>query len=242
MAPDALDAFDELCEAFRPYPDARVVLVRDPGRDVFTGMVGSYGKVRGAPHVLAIIAHDDPRAYLHAGYTGEAAILEATSLGLDTCWVAGFFDGDTARSLVRTEPGELVVAVSPLGHAAATASGAERTFVSLAGSRRRKPLRTIARDIGPQWPEWALGAVEAARVAPSAMNRQPWRFRLEGGSLVISMDRASRHPVVRKEIDCGIAMLHAEVAARAHGCEGHWEELGRSPDLARWVPEGRADG
>ena len=234
-APEQLTSVQAVCERFRPHTDARVALVEQPGCDVFTGAIGSYGKVTGAPHLLAVIAGDGARSALHAGYTGEAAVLEATAAGLDTCWVAGFFDRDVARSVVELEAGERIVAVSPLGRAPARKSGTERTFVALAGSRQRKPLRTIAKDVSPRWPEWALGAVEAARVAPSAMNRQPWRFRFEDGALILAMDSAGQLPVVRKELDCGIAMLHAEVAARAYGMDGAWEELEDGLDLARWI-------
>lgn len=234
---EALAALDRVCQGFRPYPDARAVLVRTPSVDIFTGAVGSYGKVVGAPHVLAFIANESsPASALHLGYTGEAVVLEATAQGLDTCWVAGFFDRGAASQLVELAPEERIAAVSPVGHTAVKRSSTERTMSALARSKQRKPLRTIAKDASLEWPQWALGAIEAARVAPSAMNRQPWRFRLEDGSLVLSMDSNRQIPVVRKELDCGIAMLHAEVAAHAHGVQGRWVEAREGRDLARFTP------
>ena len=87
-----LDAMDECCRRFRPYSDARVVLVRAPEVDVFTGIVGAYGRVTGAPHLLVFIADErEPFADQHVGFTGEGVVLEATRLGLDTCWIGGFF-------------------------------------------------------------------------------------------------------------------------------------------------------
>ncbi|HHY93759.1 MAG TPA: nitroreductase, partial [Firmicutes bacterium] len=34
------------------------------------------------------------------GYTGEAVVLEATALGLATCWVGGFFRPEVAARLL----------------------------------------------------------------------------------------------------------------------------------------------
>lgn len=240
-SPETLDALARVCRGFLPFADARVVLVRTPTVDIFTGAVGSYGKVVGSPHILALIADEtSPASALHLGYTGEAAVLEATAQGLDTCWVAGFFDRSVAAQLLDLAPGERIAAVSPVGHAVVKRSSTEHTMSALARSKQRKPLRAIAKGADLDWPQWALGAVEAARVAPSAMNRQPWRFRLENGSLVLSMDSNRQIPVVRRELDCGIAMLHAELAARAHGAVGRWVESREGLDLARFTPEADA--
>ena len=235
----ALDEMGRLCEEFRPYPDARVALVREPGAALFTGIVGSYGKVTGAPHALAVIAREDsPAALCHAGYTGEALILEATSFGLDTCWVGGFFDRRKASALIPHDQDERILAVSPLGHALGSDTARERLMRALAGAHRRKPVSELAPGAEGQWPAWALAAVEAARTAPSAMNRQPWRFRLEGGALVVSRDSAIEVPRVTKALDCGIAMLHAEVGALAAGARGSWYDCDADGlDVARYVPE-----
>jgi hypothetical protein len=68
------------------------------------------------------------------------------------------------------------------------------------------------------------------------MNRQPWRFRIEGGALVVAY-AGSDTPRTSKRLDCGIAMVHAELGAASEGAFGRWELLvGR--DVARFVPEG----
>ena len=236
---EAFEAMHSACERFRPYPDARVVSVREPAVDIFRGAIGNYGKVKGAPHVLVFIGDEhDPFADQHLGYTGEGIVLEAAALGLDTCWVAGFFDPKAAAELVTLAPGERIYAVSPLGHSPETMGLAERGMRGMAGAHKRKALVTIAPDAGEaaRWPQWALAAVETARLAPSAVNRQPWRFRLEGGALVIAKDGASEMPKVTKRLDCGIAMLHAEIGALASGVAGEWTDLADGLDVARFVP------
>lgn len=234
---DVLNTLDEVCEGFHPFGDARVVLVREPGDGVFHGIVGAYGRVSGAPHVLLVVADErTAHAHAHAGYTGEAAILAATALGLDTCWIGGFFRPAYVRRLVTLEQGERVVAVSPVGHATGALGVSERMLRGAAGSRGRKPLEEIAPGIDETWPEWARAAAETVRIGPSAMNRQPWRLRMEEGSLVVSRDAPREVPRVTRALDCGIAMLHAELGAYREGVRGRWVDASAALDVARFEP------
>jgi len=234
---ESLERIGALCDTWRPHLDARVALVKQPAVDVFTGVLGSYGKVAGAPHVLVFIGNEQADfADQHVGYTGEAIVLEATLLGLATCWVGGFFSPKKVAGVVELAPGERVYAVSPLGHARANDSLSERTMAGLAGARRRKSVAELAPGIDAGgWPDWAVAAVETARLAPSAVNRQPWRFRFEGGGLIVAKDNALETPKVTKRLDVGIAMLHLELAAEAHGVAGLWTDLAGS-DVARFEP------
>ena len=86
---DSLTALERVCREFTPYPHARACLVSALTEGIFRGIIGGYGKVSGAPAFIAFIG--DMRASSvqeEVGYTGEGIILEATALGLNTCWVA----------------------------------------------------------------------------------------------------------------------------------------------------------
>ena len=81
--------------------------------------------------------------------------------------------------------------------------------------------------------DWIPLALEAARLAPSAVNRQPWRFHPEPGSITVSVDTLKDSFHIAKRLDCGIAMLHLEVAVRHRGKDGRWEFLD-APRVARF--------
>lgn len=233
-----LHAIENLCQRFRPYSDARVELVTDPAIDIFRGIVGGYGKVVGAPHALLFVSDARaPFANQHLGYTGEAIVLEATTRSLDTCWVGGFFDPKQAASMVDLADGERIIAASPLGTAVGRKTSTERTMSGMAGSDNRKPVDAIAPDGTAGWPAWAIGALETARLAPSAVNRQPWRFRWDSDALVVSVNSRLETPKVTKRLDCGIAMLHIEIAALSYGVTGAWEDMSSGLDVARFVPD-----
>lgn len=235
VAPADLAGLAALCETFRPFPEARAVLIPEAPPSLFFGIVGSYGRVSGAPSALAFVAGEGPHAGERCGYTGEGLVLEATARGLATCWVGGSFSRSKVAGIVELEAGETVRCVTPVGHALPRPPARERVIFGAGKEKRRRALEELAPG-AESWPAWARAGVEAARLAPSAMHRQPWRFALEDGAVRISA-AGTPTPVVGLRLDCGIAMLHFELAARAAGCDGAWEPL-EGADVARWVAEG----
>jgi nitroreductase len=257
----AIEALRRHCDEFRPFPDARAVLIPDAPPDLyrrrrddpssmgavgdaFVGIVGSYGRITGAPSAIAFVASASSlgtggrsvSGEAQLGYTGQGAVLEATALGLDTCWVGGFFSPGTTKALIGGTSGEVVLAVTPVGHAQARLSGRERHFFRMGRPKKRLQLSDIAPSSATgDWPEWALAGLRTTRSAPSAVNRQPWRFRLDDRGVVIACDAPDRGGISRR-IDCGIAMLHFELGALHAGARGSWEhtDLRGDLDVARW--------
>jgi Putative TM nitroreductase len=233
---DKLARLARVCREFQPFPEARSELVLTSPEDVFKGLIGSYGRVNGAPAYIAFIGDMGSfRVQEATGYTGEGIILEATAMGLATCWVGGFFRPECVRSHIPIKKDEAVLSITPVGYAPPEKSGQEKIMSMLVRSRRRKPLSALVK--GSIEAPWMAQALEAARLAPSARNRQPWRFRIEKGAVVIAADSAFRSSTISRRLDCGIAMLHFELGALAGGVTGNWEIL-RMPDVARFVYPG----
>jgi hypothetical protein len=235
MVAEHLEAF---CRGYAPFAGARTVLLADAPPQIFTGwLLGVYGKVI-APSALVFVG--DRRlsdAAARAGYTGQAAVLEATALGLGTCWIGGGVRRSRVASLLGLERHEHVYSISALGYALDRATMGERATAGMARAHKRRPLEVIAPG-SAAWPEWARAGVQLARSAPSATNRQPWRFaRMDDGSVRLSF-KGPDTPMISKRLDCGIAMLHFELGAREAGGAGAWELLsGRH--VARWRPRRR---
>ncbi|HWR88811.1 MAG TPA: nitroreductase family protein [Dissulfurispiraceae bacterium] len=218
-------ALERVCRDFVPFPEARAILVGMPPDDVLRGAVGTYGKIKGAPAFIAFVGSmDSAHVQETTGYTGEGIVLEATALQLDTCWVGGFFRPEAAAEAVGITRPEHVLAVCPIGYARNDWSLEERIMTGFGRSHRRKPLEEIVTGLPEvQWPPWVKPAVEAARLAPSAVNRQPWRFHIGDQSITVSVDNLKDSYKISKRLDCGIAMLHIETACRTGGVGGTWE-------------------
>ena len=59
----------------------------------------------------------------------------------------------------------------------------------------------------------------------------------KAGALILAKDGPIETPKASKRLDIGIAMLHAELAAEAHGVTGRWTDLSGA-DVARFDPVG----
>ena len=223
------------CTEFRPFSDVRVVLIEDEHLDAFSKVRGGYGHITNPAAMLVFVGSNKALdASLHAGYVGEAAILEATSLGLDTCWTHRFFSPSKLSHYLTLELGERIFAATPIGKAVETPTVGERLAASLFKSRHRKPIETLAT---PDCLAFSGGMyvpmIEAVRLAPSPMNRQIWRFGLEKKRVILSTADAPEIAGLSKRVDCGIAMLHFEIAAQACGLRGRWIPAS-PPAVAEW--------
>jgi nitroreductase len=233
-----LSSISSICAEFKPFRYARGVVVKEAPDTVFKGAIGPYGKIKGAPSFCAFIGDmDSPNVYEQVGYTGEGIILEAEALNLASCWVAGFFRPKVVTSLVKISESERVVAVTPIGYAAKHHSLEERAMTGFGMTHRRKPLSGLVTGLKEsEWPQWIKLALEAARLAPSAVNRQPWKFQVEPNSITVSINTNGPEYGLSKRLCCGIAMLHIEVAALSHGVSGKWEFLD-PPMVARFTTD-----
>ena len=193
---------------------------------VLTSIVGAYGLVQNPPHLLVgVLPEESEIARLDLGYVLEQAVLEATRLGLGTCWVTGTYSAGRAGDAVGLSAGEVAAAVCALGYPTESGWGRlhSHTVRRLARGHRRKPLSGIvfSGSWGEPWsPDDAapelVAALEHARLAPSAANLQPWRFIVKPDYVTLALVRPA-------PIDGGIVMAHLALASAALGRAGRWE-------------------
>ena len=237
LKPKLLNSIRTISRKFQPFPDARAVLVTKSPDKVFRGAIGSYGKIKGATAFIAFIGDmDSNTVHEHVGYTGEGIILEAEAMGLNTCWVGGLFKPKVVESLVTLEEEERVLAISPIGFAPERLSFEEKVMAGFGLTYRRKPLSKLVIGLKQsEWPEWMKLALEAARLAPSRVNRQPWRFHVEKDSIAVAASNTNMeiNAVTSERLCCGIAMLHIELAALHCGISGSWSHY-NPPLVARF--------
>jgi hypothetical protein len=130
---------------------------------------------------------------------------------------------------IDLEDGEQIMGLTPIGY---SKDESDRVGDSSKPYRRKDLAKLIlSEDINSQ--EWIKSALEAARIAPSAANRQPWRFDITDDSIAISSNSRRQDFKVSRRLDCGIAMLHLELGALSKGVQGTWEFL-EHPEVARY--------
>lgn len=167
----------------------------------FTG-VFAYGKFSGVENYFVMAGEKEAGFDERVGYYGEQLVLLSQQLGLNTCWA-----GLSYRKIPGTfelGPGEKVACYIALGYG--TSPGAAHKIKS--------PEQVSG--INDSSPQWFRNGVEAALLAPTAVNQQKFHFELldqhaNGKHLV----RASRKfsMIGYTEMDLGIAKLHFEIGA-----------------------------
>lgn len=177
-------------------PGARLELVNVP-ESAFTGTLLGMRRITGCTLAgCLILSGGEPNARLNAGILGEAFVLEATAMGLGTCWVTGSFRKKDIA--VKTAPGEALLCVIAVGIPSAP--------LAAPAARHRKAPEQLCRGAWREWPEQLLQAAALVHEAPSAMNMQPWTLWVgtEGEFVLDTSDRAM--------LDAGIGLCHTELA------------------------------
>jgi len=161
----------------------------------FSGMMARYSKFKNVRNYVALIGKKDDAALEEkCGYYGEKIVLAAQQLGLNTCWVGISYN--KGKSAAAVLPGQKLLLVISLGYG-------ETGGVN----HKVKPIEKLCKCNGPM-PPWFRGGVEAAQLAPTAINQQKFFFVLDGNKV-----KASTRPGFYVKVDLGIAKYHFEIGA-----------------------------
>ncbi|HWT26408.1 MAG TPA: nitroreductase family protein [Mobilitalea sp.] len=173
------------------------------GGEAFQGLSRSYGMFHGVSSFIALVGKVTENLNEVVGYYGELLVLEATKLGLGTCWVAGTFDRKHCPCIVKE--GESLVCVITVGNVEVDLSFREKAIHALTHSKRRPIEYFYTSDTTP--PDWFMEVVKSVQKAPSSANSQPVHVTYKSGTITISINNPNPHQL----IDLGIAKSHLEL-------------------------------
>lgn len=172
-------------------------LVTNESKAFASGMA-KYGKFSGISNYIAMVCKKGDDTML--GFYGEKVVLLAQTLGLNTCWVGLTFKKQPDQYEVRD--GEHLVCLVPVGYGAN--QGVQHP--------QKKSIDDVAE--GKPYPDWFVRGVEAALLAPTAVNQQLFRFILHDGNKVEAKKAFSlTGGMGYAAIDLGIAKCHFEIGA-----------------------------
>lgn len=160
--------------------------------DAFDTFMARYGKFEGVKNYVALIGKNGSDELI--GYWGEKIALEAQKLGLNTCWVAMTYGKGKAK--VNKQRGEKIYCVLALGYG--------KTQGAAHGIKELEQVSNISQNT----PDWFKSGVEAALLAPTAMNQQKFKFLYDGGKVI-----AKSGVGFYTKVDLGIAKYHFELGA-----------------------------
>ena len=156
-----------------------------------------------------------PYAEVAYGYSFEKLVIYAWSLGIGTVWIGGTMKRELFEKAAGLKDGRMMPCVSPLGYPAKkslkevmmrkgvgadTRISADKLFFEGEWGKVLNPAADVSE------------ALEAVRLAPSAVNKQPWRIVFKDGAYHFyekrdrGYDRETTGDL--QKIDVGIALCH----------------------------------
>lgn len=160
--------------------------------EAFNTFMAHYGKFENVENYVALVGRKNNDEKI--GYYGQQIVLKAQELGLNTCWVAMTYGKGKAK--VNKEKGEKIYCVLALGYG------------KTQGVAHRSKAPEEVSNVSNSSPDWFKKGVEAALLAPTAMNQQKFKFIYDNGKVV-----AKAGVGFYTKIDLGIAKCHFELGA-----------------------------
>ena len=167
----------------------------------FQGTMAKYGKFRNANNYLVMAGKKADDLDERIGYYGEHLVLLAQTLGLNTCWV-GLSYSKVSGTYVLDE-GEKIACYIAIGYGVTQGVG-----------HKIKTVEQVS-NASDNIPSWFKRGVEAALLAPTAVNQQKFSFEYVGMSNNRHQVRAKRgfSMIGYTKMDLGIAKYHFEIGA-----------------------------
>ena len=190
---DKLDILNERISSINKESGLHIQLVTGEPK-AFDGFMAHYGKFSGITNYIALIGKKGSDLNEKCGYYGEQLVLLATQLGLDTCWVAMSYA--KVKNAYDIAKGEKLCCVVSIGYG--------KTHGIPHKSKTAEEVAVIKEDT----PKWFIDGVNAALLAPTAMNQQKFGFMLDGDTVIAKAGKG-----ILTDIDLGIVKYHFEIGA-----------------------------
>ena len=167
----------------------------------FQGKLAKYGSFRNVTSYIVMAGKKAEDLDERIGYYGEHLVLFAQTLGLNTCWVGLSYSKVPGTYVL--EEGEKIACYIALGYGQTQGVG-----------HKIKTVEQV-RNASEITPSWFKKGVEAALLAPTAVNQQKFSFEYVGMSNNRHQVRAKKgfSMIGYAKMDLGIAKYHFEIGA-----------------------------
>lgn len=190
---DVINALQAEIAACNEESGLHIQLVKNEPK-AFDSFMAHYGKFSGVTNYIALVGKKSGTLEEQCGYYGERLVLKAQQLGLNTCWVAMTYKKIPGAFVI--EKGEKLTVVISLGYG-----------VTQGVEHKSKPVSQVS-NVSEATPDWFRKGVEAALLAPTAMNQQKFSLTYADGKVT-----ARAGSGFYTGIDLGIVKYHFETGA-----------------------------
>jgi len=202
LSHENIEKLQSIIDEINNASDLSIKFVTD-GKDSFSDFLKGYGVFKNVQSYFAMIGKiSDENVFEKVGYYGEKLVLEATELGLGTCWIAGTYDKKKMANIVGYD--EILTCIVTVGNI--SDQSLQEKAVRRMVRRKTKTIKELYTS-NEEVPQWFLKGLESVQKAPSAANRQPVVFGYNNGKVTASVPKKFDFEL----IDLGIAKYHFEI-------------------------------
>ena len=196
---DIIAALQDKIEECNKVGNLNIQLVLNETR-AFTGML-SYGTFSGVKNYLVMVGKKSKDLDERIGYYGEQLVLLAQTLGLNTCWV-GLSYRKVPEAYNESKDEKLACMIA-LGYG------------ETQGVKHKIKTVEQVSNASDLTPSWFKKGVEAALLAPTAVNQQKFSFEYLGNKNGSHLVKANKgfSMIGYTHMDLGIAKCHFEIGA-----------------------------
>lgn len=201
LAADVVEVLEEKIRELNEKGHLHMQLIRNEPK-AFQGKLAKYGKFRGVNNYIVMAGQKSDDLDERIGYYGEQLVLLAQTLGLNTCWVGLSYSKVPGTYVL--EAGEVIKAYISIGYG-------ETQGVS----HKIKSVEQVS-NANDLTPSWFKQGVEAALLAPTAVNQQKFFFEYipaRDGKPVRVLAKRNFSLIGFTQMDLGIAKCHFEIGA-----------------------------
>ncbi len=167
------------------------------------------------------------------GFSFELMILRALSLDLGTVWLGGTMNREEYEKAMNLKEDELMPCASALGYFTDKMSVRETLMRKAIKANERNDFESLffcgdfTTSLTKEKAGKLLIPLEMVRLAPSAVNKQPWRIVVCGNKVHFYLFRNKEvtqgKALDMQKIDMGIALCHFSVASKETGLDINFE-------------------
>lgn len=192
--------------------------------------IAGYKKIMiSAPHYIVILSENKEHAIENAGYLGENIVLKAVEMGIDSCWIT-IPESKIVKDALGIKDEKELFALIGIGYEdeSKRISNAPKIGTNYSKAKLDIDDSYVSSRLGVEeivyldkWGNNAnysyienSGLLEPfyyARLAPSPLNSQPWRYIIDGGNLVLCIKNDEKSNSYDSAITTGIEMLYFEL-------------------------------
>lgn len=220
-----------------------VVLNGSEVKEKLDNIAGYNGIMIEAPNYIILLSDKHEYYIENSGYIGEDLILKATDLEINSCWIT-VKDAEKVKESLEISSDKEITAIIALGYGEKEQDKVVFNTKPNMNSFSTLEMREIQTDNDRRFDfediifseTWGKSidpddlkdsgfydAFSAARIAPSALNRQPWRFIFDKDKILLLIKKDEYTNLYEHKIAAGIVMLNFAGVVSSTMFELNWK-------------------